>query len=399
MEFSPQSLKALLFTDADVFAGTERHMLDLARSLRDLSVPVSIGCPAQGVLGVRAREAGFPVVHIAKQGQIDFPAIRQLRRLLESGEIDLIHAHNGRTHVAAAWAVAGARRGACIATQHFLSPARTGRSGLKAMLAAFLHRRAMKSTAHVIAISDAVRDAAIARGEVTPEKITTVHNGIFPPAQAQDADPGTVRKSLGISFNAPLIVCAARLQKEKDIPTLIAAMRAVATRVPGARCLIAGDGDQRPILQDHIDRLGLRESVTLLGFRADVADLLNACDLFALPSLAEPFGLALVEAMALGKPVIATRAGGPREIVDHGRTGLLVTPSNPESLAAAISDLLGDNAKRHAMGAAARERYLQKFTAAAMAGSLLEIYLRAVERRGPVQRPSTASSQLSMSDA
>ncbi len=374
MKNRESSMNILLFTDADVFAGTERHMLDLAIGLRALGVTPTIACPRPGILADRASAAGFPVLAIPKIGGIDRNAIHVLARRLRSGEMDLIHAHNGRTHIAAAFAVKKAGRGKCVATQHFLSPARTTRTGIKALLANHLHRRASAFTAHTIAISDAVRNAALARGDDVPEKITTIRNGSSPPDLGGAAEPSIVRGALGIGLDVPFVYCAARLQKEKDIPTLIAAMRDVVVLHPEARCCIAGEGDQLPLLQRQIAECNLAAQVQLLGFRNDIPSLLRACDIFVLPSLAEPFGLVLLEAMALGKPVIATRAGGPPEIVEDGKTGLLIAPKNSAELAATISELITDREKRLAFGITGQERYRSHFTVERMAHEVLSVY-------------------------
>ena len=114
--------------------------------------------------------------------------------------------------------------------------------------------------------------------------------------------------------------------------------------------------------------------ITLLGFRSDVSALMSACDIFVLPAPAEPFGLVLIEAMALGKPVIAAAAGGPLEIVADGETGLLFEPGNAESLSSAIRRLLADPDLRRRMGIAGRKRYAQKFTARRMAENMQQVY-------------------------
>ena len=367
-------LNILLFTDADVFAGTERHILDLAMGLRTMGVNATIACPRPGALATRAAAADIPVVAIPKIGNIDRNAIHQLVRLLNSAAFDLIHAHNGRTHIAAAFAVKKARRGICIATQHFLLPARTTHTGIKAIIASFLHRRASAHTAGVIAISNAVRDCAIARRDDLPEKITTILNGSSPPDLTDAPGPTLVRSSLGLEADTPFIFCAARLQAEKDIPTLLSAMRIVMTNHPKAHCLIAGEGDQKAMLERLISDLHLAPNVQLLGFRHDIPSLLRACDLFVLPAAAEPFGLVLLEAMALARPVIATSAGGPPEIVRHGETGLLVAPKDPAAMASAINKLLDNPNLRNVMGSAGHARYCGHFTVDRMARDTLALY-------------------------
>ena len=383
----------ILYTDADVFAGTERHMLDLALALLALGVDARIGCPRPGALAARADAAGVPVIAIPKQGRIDRHAIGVLAGMLCGRQVDIVHAHNGRTHITAAAAVKKAGRGACIATQHFIHPARTTRSGPKAWIAAYLHHRATAQTARIVAISDAVREAAIARGDAPPGRITTVLNGSNPPDVANSPPPAKVFEGLGIPEDAPLILCAARLQEEKDIPTLIAAMRQVCERHAEARCLVAGEGDLRPALERQIAAGQLQERVRLLGFHADVPGLIRACDLFVLPSPAEPFGLVLLEAMALGRPVIATDSGGPREIVAQNQTGLLVPPKNPAALAEAICCLINDPQARAEMGAAGEARYRAQFTAARMAREMLALYHEVLPpTETPIREPLAAAA-------
>jgi glycosyltransferase involved in cell wall biosynthesis len=372
--------KTLLLTDADVFAGTERHMLDLAEALHSADVPVHIACPTPSPLAQRSELQGIPVVSVPKRGFIDFAAAKQMASLLRAGEIDIIHAHNGRTHLAAAMAIAKAGRGTCVATQHFLSPSRVGRKGPKAWLSAAAHRWVTRRTARFIAISQAVKNEAVSREPATDPRIHVVLNGIRPPDAATLRPPGEIRAALKVAADAPMIFCAARLQKEKDILTLIAAMAIVAAAEPAARCFIAGEGDQKAALEQAIRDGNLAPHVQLLGFRADVLDLMQAADLFVLPSAAEPFGLVILEAMSLGRPVIATRAGGPCEIVDHDRTGLLVTPRDAADLAAGIQRLIGDAALRERFGAAGRARFLQHFTAKRMAAETLAVYHAAMER-------------------
>jgi glycosyltransferase involved in cell wall biosynthesis len=299
--------------------------------------------------------------------------------MLATGDADLIHAHNGRTALLAAIAVRLARRGALVTTQHFLDPAHTTRRGWKAAVSRLAHRWVQRQTGQCIAVSDAAGKGMLSRNPGLADKLTVVPNGISAP------DPDAValarlRESLGLSSTAPMIACVARLEPEKDIRTLIDAMPRVIATVPEVRCVIAGEGSQRRILEDRICEAGLGANVILAGFIKDAPALIAAADLFVLPSRAEPFGLVLLEAMALGKATIATAAGGPLEIVDSGHTGLLVPPANPDALAAAIIRLLAEPDTRRSMGAQGRERFEQKFTAQTMGAATLEVYAKAANR-------------------
>jgi glycosyltransferase involved in cell wall biosynthesis len=367
--------RALLLTDSDVFAGTERHILELADGLRGFGVPVRIGCPHPSVLETRAAALGLPTVAIQKGGHWDHTAIRTLTDLLVAGEIDLVHAHNGRTGLAAAASTARAGVGASIVTQHFIEPGRLRQGWLQRTLRAIAHRWTNARLAHFIAISGAVRDAMLARSDAAPARISVVPNGISPPI-VSSAQATAVRTEFSIPDGTPLIISVARLEREKDLPTLISAMQRVAASAPHARCLIIGDGAERAALDARIEALGLGKTVTLTGFRADSFAFIAAADVFVLPSLAEPFGLAILEAMALGKPVIAARAGGPREIIVDEQTGLLVKPRDPQKLADAIATLIADRAACVRMGEAGRARYAEAYTTTRMAASTLEVYQR-----------------------
>jgi len=373
-------MRVALLTDASVFAGTERHMLDLARGLQNAGATVRIGCPVPSALQEKAPLQGVEIVPIQKGGLIDQAAIRKLCELLKAGEIDVIHSHNGRMALSAAVAVRLAGRGACVATQHFLKPNRLSRHGVTAVLSRLAHRWVSGQTAHCIAISEAARADMLARKDAPARKITVIPNGIFDPRETSLAAPDAVRRKLGIDPDAPLIVCAARLEPEKDVSSLIAAMGKVRVAHPAVRCVVAGEGSREESLREQIRATGLKETVELLGFRTDALALIAAGDVFVLPSLAEPFGLVILEAMALGRPVVATRAGGPREIVIDGRTGLLTPPQDPEALAGAICGLLAQPDYRQELALAGRQRFLEQFTAQRMAAQTLEVYRLALSR-------------------
>jgi glycosyltransferase involved in cell wall biosynthesis len=370
-------MQVCLFTDADVFAGTERHVLDLACGLDRDGLPVKVACPQPSPLSQRAEKAAIEVVPIAKRGLIDWGAVQILAALLRTGEIDLIHAHNGRTALAAALAVRLAGRGAFVATQHFLEPAHTQRHGVKSLPVNLAHRWVQARTDYSIAISEAVRDRMLARREAPEARITVVPNGLSCDDSAL-APPAAIRAEFGIPADAPLIVCVARLEPEKDIATLLAAMPSVLKSQPDARAVIVGDGSQRPALAQDVERLQISHAVQLAGFREDALAVIRAGDLFVLPSVAEPFGLVLLEAMALAKPVVAIHAGGPREIVVEGETGLLVPPASPDAMAAAITQLIQGPSQRRRLGDNGRRRYQALYSVERMAAATAAVYRKAL---------------------
>ncbi len=378
-----------LLLDTRAWAGTEAYVRDLALGLRELGVPVRVACPPGSPLWKRARASRLRVLPVARRGPLDPSGVLSLARLLRAGSLDLIHAHNGRTGLAGAVAVRLAGRGACIVTQHFLQPAHAERSGLKARLSNAVHGWVARRISHTIAISRAALDAALQRGEVSPSKISVVLNGVGEPTP----DASTSREQKRALWQAGpqdfLVVCVARLEEEKSIGTLLEALPLLRRRVPRARCVIAGEGSQRAALEALAARLSLSlgpgEPLQMPGFVPSAADLIEAADAFVLPSTAEPFGLALVEAMALSRPVVATRAGGPLEIVIPGETGLLVAPGSAAELASALEELSLDAGRAQAMGRRGRQVYEQGFTVERMAREVRQVYrtVHRAARQGP----------------
>ncbi len=359
-------------------------MLDLAIALRESGVAAALVCPSQGALAQRGRAASMPVFGLEKRSSVDGTVVHQLARLWRDGGYDVLHAHNGRMtfHAALARAVVG--RGALVATQHFLTPARAERRGLARWMGQLLHDCTNRFVTRQIAISRAVSDAMLARREATTAKLRIVHNGIRDPRSLPLVAREEIRRRYHVSQSARLIVCLARLEPEKGLDTLIRAMEIVAKQQPSACCLIAGQGRLEGRLQTQIAAMSSLSAVRLVGFVEDSLSLLAAADLCVLPSVAEPFGLSLVEAMALGVPVISTSAGGPLEIVRDGNSGYLVPPGEPAKLAAAILAVVENPDAITKMGNAARVDFLAHFTADRMARQMFAIYEEARQQNASI---------------
>ena len=276
--------------------------------------------------------------------------------------------------LSSAIAVSLARKGRAVATQHFLEPDHAARTGPKALIYSAAHRWVSGRLSGYIAISEAVRTAMLTRREAPPDRIHVVQNGVPPIDPTLLAAPKDVRQALNVPEDHLLILCAARLEKEKDIGTLLAALSKVNMAHSKVTCLIAGAGSLENELSATIERHSFQNTVRLLGFRNDILSLIGACDLFVLPSLAEPFGLVLLQAMALRKPVIATNAGGPREIVVDGGTGLLTPPGDSSAMALAISAFVDDRKSIIMMGDQGYDRFQERFTAKRMSQQMLAIY-------------------------
>ena len=209
-----------------------------------------------------------------------------------------------------------------------------------------------------------------------------VLNAIDLPAWNPHLDGTAVRQELGISAGAPVLASAARLFSGKGQDDVIRALPAVCREFPGVRLLIIGRDDRQVMrtsftaeLKALAADLGVSSHVIFTGQRSDMPALMAACDVFALPSQEEPFGLVFVEAMAMKKPVVALNNGGAPEVVDHGKSGLLSAQGDVHALAANLLTLLRDPALRARMGQYGRTQAETRFSANRLAEDVARVYL------------------------
>jgi glycosyltransferase involved in cell wall biosynthesis len=273
----------------------------------------------------------------------------RLRALLRHERIDLVHAHSP-VAAAAARLVAG-RRTRIVYTEHNVW-SRYHRATRAANLATFPRND------HVFAVSEMVR-ASIrypASMRLLPmPPLETLHHGLDPATAAAWNGDG-VREELGIPAGAPVIGSIANFKVAKDHATLLRATARVRQAVPGVRLLLVGQGPLEAETRRLAVELGVDESVVFAGFRTDARRLAASFDVFTLSSTYEGLPIALVEAMALGRPAVVTAVGGTPEVVTDGVDGLLVPSRDPAALADGLLRLLDDPALRERIGAAARLR-------------------------------------------
>lgn len=213
----------------------------------------------------------------------------------------------------------------------------------------------------VVVNADAVRSRLITEG-YDWRKIRVIRNGIDASRFQKSRADGGLRHELGLPPGAPIVAVISRLTAVKGVEFLLDAIPTVVQRFPDARFLIVGDGDAREGLERRAVRLGLDGRAVFTGFRRGVPEILSEVTVGALPSLSEATSNALLEAMAAGVPVVATRVGGNPEVVEDGVTGLLVPPGDPGALARAICDLLANPELAARFGRAGRRRVIQAFS-------------------------------------
>lgn len=211
------------------------------------------------------------------------------------------------------------------------------------------------------AVSNAVREDLINKLHVPAKEIEVLYNGIDLEKYSPRDNDFSLHKELQISEDSQIVISVAHARPEKGLDYLIKAMPIILQQIPKTHFVFCGGGPLEDKLIELGKRVGVSGNIHFLGIRNDVPHLLNDSCLFVLPSLAEPFGLAIIEAMAMKKAVVATGVDGILEVVQHGKTGILIPPRDPGALAAAIIELLRDPEKVRKMGIAGRKRVEEHF--------------------------------------
>jgi glycosyltransferase involved in cell wall biosynthesis len=222
-----------------------------------------------------------------------------------------------------------------------------------------------------LAVSREDRRRMIEVEGISPDDVRFLPIGIPPLPEPSGRD---VRAELGIGVDAPVVGTVCELRPQKALEVLVEAADLLRERVPGLRVLIVGDGPERERLEELVRRRGLDSVVTFPGLRRDVSDLLAAFDLCVCCSDYEGSPLAVMEYMAAGKPVVATRVGGVPDLVEDGVNGLLVGPRDPVALAEAVAELLVDPVRRQEMGERGRQRQRREFDLDATVRRLEDLY-------------------------
>jgi len=365
--------------------GAEQLILDTAPRLRALGFDLrSAALKGPGPLLPELEAQGVPSVALGARHRGDLAVVLRLAALLRKERIDILHSHLFLANLAGR--IAGRLAGVPVifSGQHDTDVWMRPHHRL-------IERWSARLADRVIACSEAVRAWEIGTIGQPPEKVTTLRNAIVPPAEPSEADRRSARAALGASSDDLLVGTLGRLfEPKKGLSVFIDAAAAVLQRVPRARFVLVGDGPARADLEARAARAGLGDRLRFAGGRRDVARLLSAYDLFVQPSIWEGFGLTLVEAMAVGLPVVATDVGGIPEIVRHGRDGILVPAGDAAALASAIAALLDDPARRSAFAAEGRHRARTEFHIDRLVAETAALYRDALARRGAIAAGAVA---------
>jgi glycosyltransferase involved in cell wall biosynthesis len=303
---------------------------------------------------------------------------RELARLIEAYRVDVI-----QTHILEVldFLVLALRHNTnlrlilwTMQNAEFLPTGKLRLLKLKRLVYRLLYRLLARWVDGFIAVSDEVHQALVKQLGPIQDKIYTICNAVDLEPFEKPGDKATLCAELGIKSQSRLVATVGRLTEQKGHRYLIDAATSVVSAHPDVHFLFIGDGKLRDELQSQVQQAGLLQTIHFLGIRDDVPDLLAAVDLFVLPSLWEGLSVALLEAMAAEKPIVATAVSGTIQALTHNETGLVVAPRDSRALANAIIQLLSDPAQAQAMGRAAKRHVEMNFSAQKQAQEHIALY-------------------------
>lgn len=346
--------------------GGGEHLVHLTAALGPLGFDsvVAVGIP--GPMSDRLRTQG---VRVAVLGALGVTAPRLLRALARDTPHELLHLHGSRSGLAGAVAFRGRPFRPIVYTAHAFSFRRRAALPLRWMFAR-AERVTCSAAARVVCLTTADVRAAASAG-INTERFVVIPNGIDASSFNGASDR---RPELSIPRTAPVVGFIARFVPQKDPLRFLQVAAHVAHQIPEAHVLMVGDGPLRPDIEAAVREHGLVGRVILTGFRRDVAELLATVDVLVLTSVWEGLPITVLEAMAARRPVVVPDLPGMDEVIEDGRTGVIVRSRDVDALTAAIMRLLGAPALRAQMGEAARRRLEERFTVERMAADTAGVY-------------------------
>ena len=359
--------------------GVPRHVLEMAAGLDsdrfDVEVLAGKGEENEGSLLEEARQRGITATYIPSlvrpiRPRSEASAYRAIARKIRGGRYHVVHTHISKAGILGRWAAARARTPLIVHTYH-------GRveevhdSTLRGRVLLGCERAAARRTDSIVAVSTSTAELCLEKGIGTADQYSVIHNGIDPARFTGDIG----RLDLPAQLQGKAIIGAiASLTSEKGIDVLLAAIPSLLREHPELHLVILGDGELRQPLHDLAGRLGLTDRVWFMGNVADVRPWVKVFQVMVIPSRREGLPTVLLEAMALGCPVVASAVGGIPELLLHGTTGLLVPPDDVEALTESTAALLTDGNRRSAFAVAALGRIRDDFTLDQSIAKLEQLY-------------------------
>lgn len=375
MPTTTRPLRILKVCTSRSWGGLEMSMVQISRKLRDCGHEIHPVCYGGSPIHERLADLGFSPATYDLWGKFHPFQALSLARLVNRRGIDIVHTDYSRDLFTLVPALKWSRPTPLVLHKHVgtLKPKNLP-----------VHHYLYRNVDHVIAISRVIEENLLATHPLRPEQVSIIHHGIdlnrFEPGAG---DREALRRELGLGPDGLLVGIVGRLSEAKGHLEFLKVAQEIVPRFPQVRFLVVGgatrgEDEQADALRGRFRDSGLGDRLILTGYRDDVPALLGAMDLFLFPTHAEAFGLVIVEAMAMGLPVVSAHCDGVPDIVEDGRTGLLVSPTDVGALIGAVEALIKDPGRRAAYGKAGRARARSLFSEDKMISELENLYRRLI---------------------
>jgi glycosyltransferase involved in cell wall biosynthesis len=372
--------------------GNERFLLQLLEHLPKERFFQGVCVPDRGKdatrdLQVECKRIGIPITVFQTAGNLDATVLLRLGRIIQKGHYDIVHTHLIYSQIYGRLAAWLARTRCVISSEQNVYELKTRPPF------SWTERRLSALTDLIIACSNRVREHLVEKVGISPLKVVVVPNAVdtsvFSPIKKGSPlfpQVESVRKELGIEPGDTVIGSVGHMSRQKGYEFLVEAIPVVRLKYPRARFVLVGKGLLRKELEEQAKSLGVQDALVFAGIRNDVPAVLNCFEVFVLPSLWEGFGVAIIEALACGVPVIASRVGGIPEIIENGVDGLLVPPARPRPLAESVIRLLDNPTLRRDMIYRGLRKAVEQFSVSRMAQTMTNLYGRTFHRASPRNR-------------
>ncbi|HAH19527.1 MAG TPA: hypothetical protein DCL49_01325 [Candidatus Omnitrophica bacterium] len=354
------------------FFGAENMVITLSKELNKIGVTTYLGIfnnhrKPQREIVERARKYNIPIKIFNCNGRLDMGAIYEIRKFLKQNNIDILHCHNYKSNFY------GLLASSLLKIKRIATIHNWIRVDYKLKAYSVLDKFLIRKFAILTVISEIVKNEIIKSG-IKKERLFFIDNGVDLESFSSKPDGPELKSELGIISPRQIAGSIGRLSEEKGHRYLLEAAHEVIKEIPDITFLIIGCGPLEENLKSEAKRLNIDKNIIFTGFKKEIAKFLNIMDIFVLPSLIEAMPIALLEAMACRKPIIATNVGSVSKLIKDAETGILVNPGDVQGLAKAIIYLLKNKAKSGIMADKAYELVKNEFSSTKMARNYLNIY-------------------------
>lgn len=358
-------MKILHINTEKTWRGGEQQTFNLLHGLKKRKISSHLVCQPDSPMAEKAVKAGIETFPIAMHGEVDPLACFQVKTLIKSYKYNIIHSHTSHAHTLAFFSSFGRKVNRLV----------TRRVDFSIYRHSFLKLSGIKyryMSDFYVAISRKIKEVLMEDG-IPKERIFVVHSGINT-KRFEDSTREHLISEFDIKSNEQVVINVAHLAGHKGQKYLVKAIPDVLAELPSVRFFIVGGGELKEELKVLAESLGLGEKLIFTGFRQDVGAFYNIADLFVMSSVQEGLGTAVLDALALGKPVVATKSGGIPEIIQDGETGLMVPPADPKTLSKRIIQMLTDNELANRVAKKGQIMVNEKFTVSAMVDKNIDVY-------------------------